>query len=475
MQTYTTDKKKSEDKRNGLDVMFALLKERNFRLLWLGEGISLIGDQFYLIALPWLVLQMTGDAFSMGSVLAVASVPRALFILLGGVLTDRFSPRSVMLNSNLFRMALVALLTLLILTGQIELWMVYIFAFTFGLVDAFFYPASAAIVPQLVEEEQLQAGNALIHGTAQLSLFAGPVLAGVLIGFLGSESASLAFLGTEPVTSTLTANAAPDLRGIGLSFGVDSLTFLVSAITLWAMTVKKPIEKDKNSSKAVWESIRAGLSAMWRDKTLRSLFFIIAAVNLLFNGPVTVGVPFLADLRFEGAVSFGLLTSAFGGGSLFGTLLAGTLPRPSPRYFGPLLLSLMSLLGVGLTLLAFIWSAMLAALVALVMGTANGYVLVLFVTWLQARTPLAMQGRMMSFVLFASLGLVPISMAFSGALIELNEQALFVGSGSLLTLIMLISAMNPAVRAMGLKKQIEFANPLLIVERSPPKKRKKRR
>jgi len=263
------------------------------------------------------------------------------------------------------------------------------------------------------------------------------------------------------------------MKGIGLSFGFDSLTFLVSAMTLWAMTVNKPIEKGKHTGKAVWDSIRSGLSGMWRDQTLRALFFIIAAINLLFNGPVTVGVPFLADLRFEGAVSFGLLMSAFGGGSLLGTLLAGTLPRPSPRYFGPLLLSIMSLLGIGLTLLAFIWSAVLAAFVALIMGTANGYVLVLFVTWLQACTPQAMQGRMMSFVLFASLGLVPVSMAFSGALIELNEQALFVGAGSLLTLIMLLSAFNPAVRGMGFKKQIEFSNPLLIMERPPPRKRRR--
>lgn len=473
MQPYTTDQKKSEEKQNGLAVIFALLKERNFRLLWLGEGISLIGDQFYLIALPWLVLQLTGDAFAMGSVLAVASLPRALFILLGGVLTDRFSPRAVMLNSNLFRMGLVGLLTVLILTGQIQLWMLYIFAFTFGLVDAFFYPASAAIVPQLVEKEQLQAGNAIIHGTAQLSLFAGPVLAGVLIGFLGSESASIAFGGAEHVSSTITADSAPDMKGIGLSFGFDSLTFLFSAISLWFMSVKKPIKKRKNTGQAVWKSIYTGLSGMWKDKTLRALFFIIAAINLLFNGPVTVGVPFLADLRFEGAVSFGLLMSAFGGGSLFGTILAGTLPHPTPRYFGPLLLSIMSLLGIGLALLAFIWSAVLAALVALIMGAANGYVLVLFVTWLQARTPQAMQGRMMSFVLFASLGLVPVSMAFSGALIEMNAQALFVGAGSLLTLIMLFSAMNPAVRGMGFKKQIEFSNPLLILERPPPRRRKR--
>ena len=471
MQTYITKEHKLKDQKNGPSAMFALLKERNFRLLWFGEGISLLGDQFYLIALPWLVLQLTGDAFAMGMVLAVASVPRAIFILLGGALTDRFCPRAVMLNSNLLRMGLVTVLTVFVLTGAIQLWMLYIFAFIFGLVDAFFYPASAAIVPQLVDKERLQAGNALIHGTAQLSLFAGPVLAGLLIGLLSSESLQIGFFGGEQLLhSAVTTESVPGMQGIGLSFAVDALTFFVSAIMLWFMNVPKLLEKSEKSSKSVLSSMRTGLASMWNDKTLRALFFIIAAINLLFNGPVMVGVPVLADLRFDGAMAFGLLTSAFGGGSLLGTILAGTLPRPAPRHLGPLLLIIMSLLGIGLTLLAFIWSTLLAELVGLVMGTANGYVLVLFVTWLQARTPQAMQGRMMSLLLFASLGIVPISMALSGALIEVNTQAFFVGAGGLLTIIMLLSACNPAVRTMGLKKQFEHSKPLLIMERPSARK-----
>ncbi|MGB0385483.1 MAG: MFS transporter [Ardenticatenaceae bacterium] len=474
-----TNNKNLKDQRIGASAMLSLLKERNFCLLWAGEGISLLGDQFYLIALPWLVLQLTGDAFAMGSVLAVASIPRAFFILLGGVLTDRFSPRLVMLTSNLFRMALVALLTLFVLTGMIKLWMLYIFAFIFGLADAFFYPASAAIVPQLVKDEQLQAGNALIHGTAQLSVFAGPVLAGVLIGLLSGESTQIGMLSEvgafhQPsLLSTESANV-PEMQGIGLSFAVDACTFLVSAIMLWLMSIRKPHQKSEKTGQSMWLSIRTTLSSMWKDKTLRAFFFIVAAINLLFNGPVTVGVPVLADTRFsEGAMAFGLLTSAFGGGSLLGTLLAAVLPRPAPRRLGPMLLTIISLLGVGLALLAFVSSTQLAALVGLVTGTANGYVLVLFVTWLQARTPQAMQGRMMSLLLFASLGLVPISMALSGALIEMNANALFVGAGSLLTLTMLYFASNPAVQGMGLKKQFNIRTPILVRERTAQKKKRR--
>src|SRR3954463_9223304 len=92
------------------------LSVRNFRLLWIGEGISLLGDQFYMIALPWLVLQVTGSALALGTVMALAGIPRALFMLLGGAFVDRFSPRAVMMTSNFARLVLVGLLSVLVLT-----------------------------------------------------------------------------------------------------------------------------------------------------------------------------------------------------------------------------------------------------------------------------------------------------------------------------------------------------------------------
>src|SRR5690349_18966197 len=135
------------------------LSVRSFRLLWIGESISLLGDQFYMIALPWLVLQLTGSALALGGVMALAAIPRALFMLIGGAVVDRFSPRAVMIASNLARLVLVAVLSALVLTGNIRIEMLYGFALAFGLADAFYFPAQTAIVPQLLSEDQLQAGN----------------------------------------------------------------------------------------------------------------------------------------------------------------------------------------------------------------------------------------------------------------------------------------------------------------------------
>ena len=124
----------------------------------------------------------------MGSVLAIEGIPRALFMLVGGAFTDRYTPRNVMLWSNFVRMLLVLLLALLIFTSMLELWMIFVMVLIFGIADAFFFPAQSAIVPRLIHKERLEPANALIQGTMQVSLFAGPVLAGIMIALLGSST-----------------------------------------------------------------------------------------------------------------------------------------------------------------------------------------------------------------------------------------------------------------------------------------------
>lgn len=407
---------------------------RDFRLLWLGEGVSVLGDHFYMVALPWLVLQLTGDALAMGTVLALAAIPRALFMLIGGALTDRFSPRTLMLGSNLVRFMLVAWLTILVVTGMVQMWMVYLLALCFGLADAFFYPAQSSITPRLVRPEQLQTANAMVQGTMQLAMLAGPVLAGVLIAALDRNQGEANNL---------------DKTGIGLALGFDALTFLVSLFTLWLMHPLPAAATIQHET--VWSSIRTGLAHVASDATLKTFFLIVAAFTFLINGPFNVGVPVLANSQWaEGAAAFGLILSAFGGGALLGMVLAGTLPRPTGRRMGPTLLVITGFMGIGLALLGSVASTVAAAGIALVMGGANGYVNVLFVTWLQGRTPPALLGRMMSLLMFAMTGLFPVSVALSGVISRSSATGLLVGAGIILVgLVLLMVLFNPAVRKMG--------------------------
>ncbi|HEX9092117.1 MAG TPA: MFS transporter [Anaerolineales bacterium] len=291
----------------------SILGIRNFRLLWVGEGISLLGDQFYLIALPWLVLILTGNPLAVGTVLAIAGIPRAIFMLLGGAMTDRFTPRKLMISSNLVRMILTGFLAALVFTGLIQTWMLFAFALVFGLADAFFYPAQTSIVPQLVSKDQLQAGNAMIQGTATLSVFIGPVLAGAMI-------------------SRLDGGSVHSMTGIALAFALDALSFLASITMLSMMKIETGLSAMEKAAEGVLASIREGLLYVWRDATLKIVFGLVAGINILIVGPVFVGIPVIAKMRFvEGAAAYGLIMSTFGGGSLLGILLAGMLPKPSPK------------------------------------------------------------------------------------------------------------------------------------------------
>ena len=422
------------------NAMLSILRRRDFRLLFIGETISLLGDQFSLIALPWLVLKLTGDPLAMGTVLALTGIPRALFILIGGALTDRFSPRRVMLASNLGRMGLVGVLAGLVLSGAVQLWMVCLFALCFGLADAFFFPAQGSIVPQLVSKSELQAANSLVQGMAQLSQIAGPVVAGALIALLtGSPSAAQS-----------QAAAVPNIYGIGIAFAVDALTFSVSVVTLWLIrTQSNPGQPEPaNSSQTatnshnIFSSIAQGAAFVWNDQVLRWLFGIVAAIDFLAVGPFMIGIPTLADTRLpEGAMAFGIVMSAWGGGSLLGVILAGALPRPNPRRLGRVMLTLAGAFGPGLIIYGLIPSTPALALTTAALGTANGYVVVLFMSWLQQRVPTALLGRTMSLLIFASIGLLPV---------KLDISAMFLGAGFLICVVVARAWLVPAVRDFGL-------------------------
>lgn len=420
--TKTSDNRKSPFRE--------VMSNRNFRLLWIGEGISVLGDHFYMIALPWLVLQLTGDSLAMGTVLALAAIPRALLMLIGGALTDRFSARSLMLASNAARFVLVSLLTGLVLLGRVEMWMLYALAVSFGIADAFFYPAQSSMPPQLVKKDQLQVANSLIHGTMMLAMLAGPVLAGVLIAVLGDGQTGTA-----------------GMQGIAAAFALDALTFLVSLITLAFIKVERSASTEMSES--LLESIRSGLDFVWNDVPLRAFFFVVAAVTFFFNGPLNIGIPILSNTRFpEGAIAYGTILSAWGAGSLVGMALAGMLPRPHAKRLGTVLLSLVSLMGFGLVFLGLSTSMIPAAAIGLVLGAINGYINIFFTTWVQSRAPKALIGRLMSLLMFSSTGLFPVSMALSGAVSRLDVTLLLIVSGGIVALLGLLMTLNPTVRAM---------------------------
>jgi MFS family permease len=408
--------------------MARVIALRDFRLLFAGSTSSLLGDQFALIATPWLVLKLTSDPLALGVILALEGFPRAVFMLLGGAVTDRLSPRTVMLISDFIRLILTSLIVLAIFTGTVQMWMVYVFALGFGLVAGFAVPAGNSIVPMLVREDDLQAGNSIIMGSSQLVQFVGPTVAGLLIGKYSSSG-----------------------LGIGLAFAIDAVSFIVSAACLWLMVGGRGLACNGEATKeSIWTSILEGVDFLCNDKTFRTMFVILAAVNFFFTGPLLVGIPVLADQYLpEGAVAFGLLMSSFAGGSLLGILLAGALPRPRGSWMSAFLIFLLAAFGVSLGLFGFIRSTWLDFVLMLLLGAGNGYIAILMFTWMQSNTPKDLLGRIMSIVMLAGSGLVPISQAISGALIKWSLETLFVSAGMLIVLVSMWAAMQPGLKTFS--------------------------
>jgi MFS family permease len=350
-------------------------------------------------------------------VLAAAGVPRAALMLVGGAWADRFSPRTIMLVSDVLRALVTAALVLAIASGHVQLWMVYCLAIAFGIVGGFFMPAAEAAVPRLLPDADLESGNSLIMGADQLATFVGPALAGALIAWLGG--AGHAGAGT--------AAQAASLTGIAIALGVDSASFLVSAATL---VFVRPMPGLASRDTHPLHDVAEGLRFVAADPMLRMLVGVIALANLLVTGPMLVGVPVLAQTRFvQGAAAFGVIVSAYGAGNLVGMIGAGALPRVSDTVFGFVASGLFLVFGAIYASLGFVSSMWLAAGLMVLAGLGNGYVAILVMTGLQRVTPEKLMGRVMSLVMLAMVGLAPISQALSGLLVKVSAPALFSAAG----------------------------------------------
>ena len=406
----------SEEPAAAGPAMLQPLRLRDFRLVFSGESISLIGDQFHFVALAWLVLQLTGSGIALGTVLMVAAVPRAAFMLLGGALSDRFSPRSLMLASNALRGVVVGIVAALVLSGNAQLWQLYVLAAIFGVVDAFFHPALNTIVPMLVSERLLPPANGLVQIMQQLSGLIGPAIAGLVVAAFKT----------------------------GPAFAIDALSFGVATVTMLLVRGGRRVPNANGVSAGAEQGtsglladIGSGLAFAWRDSAVRSLVLLVAAFNFAFSGPISVGLPYLADHRFAGgAALFGIMLSTFGAGAVGGALLAGSM-KHVPR-LGFVVLVIAFAMGVGLAVIGLSPNIALTLAAGMAIGLGAGFINVRVIAWLQQRTPEAMRGRVMSLVLLGAVGLQPIGLGVAGAIIDLGAVSLmFAVAGAIIAVAVL--------------------------------------
>ncbi|MFL5970765.1 MAG: MFS transporter [Gaiellaceae bacterium] len=374
------------------------LQERQFRLLWLGQTTSAIGDSVIYVALPFAVIQIGGGAAELGLVLASFTLARAGFIVVGGVWADRLPRRLVMLACDAIRAAVQAAVAVALLTGVMEIWMFVVTSALFGAAQAFFTPASTGLVPETISGARLQHANALLkisEGSAQI---AGPALAGVLVA---------AF---EP----------------GVVYAIDSLSFVASAVFLARLRLRPRVPSPRQHFIA---DLLDGAREAWSHVWLRAGFLAAAVANVGIGIMFVLG-PLIAHDELGGAAAWGVILT----GGAIGGLLGGVLAlRFRPRRPVPVALVAWSFGAIPLL-------ALVPPLPALVIATASA-LFALGIVWgnaiwetLQQREiPQERLSRVNSFDWMVSLIFMPVGQALAGPLSEVvGVESVLVGAALLI-------------------------------------------
>lgn len=395
------------------------LGERDFALLTAGWVVSLLGDGFFSVALAWQVYDISNVPTALSIVGVAWTLPLIIFILLGGVFSDRYDRRWMMIGADLVRAAAIGLLGILSIAGVIELWHVVALIAFVGLGDAFFNPASTAIVPDLVREQQLPQANALQGLVRPLMVrLLGPALGGITVAGLGP----------------------------GVAFVVDGSSFLVSAVAILLISARPSRAVVGHGLRQTIAEVREGLAFVrrnpWCWATLLSAMFSL----LVFIGPVQVLLPYLVKNRLDlGPEALGAIFAVSGVGAIGAAIAVGQLGLPRRRItIMYVVWSAGVALFAGYGLMTSLWQAFLIGL-----GTAALFEVgqIIWITLLQTLVPRELLGRVSSLDWLVSTGLVPLSFALTGPVAALlGPGPTMIVAGLLGSVLMGVLLFVPGVR-----------------------------
>ena len=394
----------------GLQRAFTSLRQRNFRLYWLGQMISQMGTRMQSIGQAWLVLELTHSGLQLGVVGALQALPVLLFSLFGGIFADRWPKRRVLLIVQTSAMIQALLLWTLIATGAIQLWHIYVLAMLLGFTNSLYLPTSRAFVIEMVGREDLPNAIALNSSLSTLARIVGPGLGGIIIA-------------VSNVTMLFLLNALSFLPVIvGLA--------LIRSSELHAQALQHRKVDERQSAWVV--ALREGIAYVWKTPEVLLVILVVGLV-LLFGSNFGVVLPlFATDVLHVGATGFGFLSAATGVGALLATLwLAGSNQKSVIR---PVLIGMLIF---GLLEVAFALSRIY--LLSLVLIASVGFMEMAFatqgLTMLQTITPDHLRGRVTSVQVVFFDGSLPLGYLLMGWLAGIYGAPIAMLIGALLSLL----------------------------------------
>jgi MFS family permease len=421
------------ERESKLGGMFRALRYRNYRLFFMGQGISLIGTWMQQIALSWLVYRLTDSVFLLGAVTFCSQVPTFLLSPFAGVVADRFNRHRILLLTQSLSMLQAATLAVLVLTNSIEIWHILALSAVLGTINAFDIAARQAFVVEMVDKrEDISNAIALNSSMFNLARLIGPSIAGILIAAVGE---GICFL----------INA--------LSYG----TVLASLLLMRLQPYVRAVQEHK-----VWQSLKQGVSYAFGFAPIRALILIVALLSL-FGMPFSVMMPvFARDILQGGAHTLGYLMGASGIGALMGALFLAQ--RKSVLGLGRIMVGTMLTFGLGLIAFSFSEVLLLSLLCMLVSGFGMIVTMASCNTLLQTIVEDDKRGRVMSLYSMAFMGMAPFGSMLAGGVAEyLGVRITLAACGLLCALSIIPFALNlnklrqlviPIYRRLGILPEI---------------------
>ncbi len=387
--------------------LFEPLARRDYALLTAGSTVSLLGDGFFFVALAWQVYELSNVPTALSVVGVAWTLPLVLFILLGGVFSDRYDRRRLLIGADLLRAAAIGLIGILSVLGVLELWHVIALIAFVGIGDAFFNPASTAIVPDLLPEEQLPQANALQGLIRPLMMrLIGPAVGGFVVAGLDA----------------------------GPAFVVDGASFLVSAAAVWAIAARPvPDARSAHGVRQTLVEVREGFGFVRANPWCWATLLAAMLSLLVFFGPMEVLLPYLVKNRLElGPEALGTIFAVSGVGSILSALVIGQTGLPRLR-----ITAMYASWSIGVAvfvvygLMTQLWMALVAGFVSAALFQLGQ---IIWTTLLQQLVPRELLGRVSSLDWLVSTGLVPVSFALTGPV------AALVGAGPTMVLAGVVGA-----------------------------------
>jgi len=352
--------------------------------MWIGACTSSIGTWMQIVAQGWLIYRLSHSAFLLALDQFLGGLPIFLFSLIGGVVADRMERRKILLGSQYVQMATAALLTILVATGRVHVWHILCLSFISGFAQAFGGPAYQALIPTLVEKDDMPNAIALNSIQFNVAVMVGPALAGQTLARLGEK----------------------------WCFGLNALSFLAPIISLSLITARfLPLK----TTQTMFASLKQGIQFARKQNSMEALIILAFCMTAL-SMPMRTYIPvFVKDIFHRGPETYGNLLALMGLGSIFGSLMIAT--AGNMRRKGFVALGALALLGAGITGFALSTSLPLSEIFLVLVGASMMAVFATVNSLVQLITTNEMRGRVMSVYNFAFRGGMPMGNLLTGWLV----------------------------------------------------------